>query len=128
LLPTLGARCGVPSPGKVDGIDLSPVLVDPQLPARPSLMFAYRDVQRAVTDGEWKLIRYPKIHHTQLFNLTRDPSETTNLIDQTQNKDVHSRLWELLKAEMKSNGDNAVLEVDSPGVADWTPPANRRKQ
>ncbi|MBL8812055.1 MAG: sulfatase-like hydrolase/transferase [Planctomycetaceae bacterium] len=128
LFPTLGARCGVKSPNESDGMDLSPVLADPKKTARTGLMFAYRDLQRAVTDGEWKLIRYPKINRTQLFNLADDPSERTNLIEQAEHKEVQARLLTQLRSEMKASGDNAPLEVDSPKVAEWTPPAEGKKK
>ncbi|MFO0975069.1 MAG: sulfatase-like hydrolase/transferase [Planctomycetaceae bacterium] len=121
LFPTLGARCGVESPNSGDGMDLNPVLANPDLPARTSLMFAYRDVQRAVTDGEWKLIRYPKIDRTQLFHLTMDPAEKDNLAGREDTREVETRLFRLLQAEMKANGDGAMLAVEKPEKAEWSP-------
>ena len=40
---------------------------------RDSLFFAYKDVQRAVRNERWKLIRYPCANETQLFDLQNDP-------------------------------------------------------
>ena len=48
---------------------------------RDTLFLAYRDVQRAVRHGDWKLIRYPKVNVTQLFDLRDDPDELNNLAD-----------------------------------------------
>ena len=42
-------------------------------------MFAYRNVQRAVRDDRWKLIRYPQVDKTQLFDLQNDPDELKDL-------------------------------------------------
>ena len=43
------------------------------------LMFGYKSVQKALSDGRWKLIRYPHIGRTQLFDLQSDPFETKDL-------------------------------------------------
>ncbi len=39
---------------------------------------------RAVLDERWKLIRYPQVDHTQLFDLAADPHETENLAGDPQ--------------------------------------------
>ena len=48
-----------------------PVLAGKQNAVRDSLFTAYIDVQRAVRDDRWKLIMYPQINKTQLFDLLR---------------------------------------------------------
>jgi arylsulfatase A-like enzyme len=48
------------------------------------LLFAYRNVQRAVRDDRWKLIRCPQVDRTQPFDLANDPHETTNLADKPE--------------------------------------------
>src|ERR1041384_2827047 len=47
VMPTLGALCGVPGPATSEGRDLTPTLKDPTRPARTTMMFAFRDIQRA---------------------------------------------------------------------------------
>ncbi len=79
VFPTLGELCSVKAPSTSEGQSFTRVLKDPTLPGRSSLEFTYKDVQRAVYDGEWKLIDYPKVNRTQLFNLKIDPMETTDL-------------------------------------------------
>jgi len=61
---------------------------------REYMFTTYEDIQRAVRVGDWKLIRYPKIHHNQLFNLTEDPHELTNL---AEDKSYQSKVEELMK-------------------------------
>ena len=46
---------------------------------RESLFAAYKDVQRMVRDGRWKLIWYPKADRFQLFDLASDPDEVDDL-------------------------------------------------
>lgn len=69
LLPTLGGMCGVAGPEGSEGLDLGGCVRDPTKPGREHLVFAYRDVQRAVSDARWKLIRYLQVDRTQLFDL-----------------------------------------------------------
>ena len=72
VFPTVAALAKVPLPEGVEGRDLLKG-------GRESIFTAYRDVQRALRTDRWKLIRYPKIGKTQLFDLQADPHETTDL-------------------------------------------------
>lgn len=122
VLPTLGKRCGVASPNASDGFDFAATLKNPATPAREGMMFAYRDVQRGFTDGRWKLIRYPRIDRTQLFDLTNDPHETTNLADKPDYAAKIAELTTSLANEMKAMGDKAALRIANPEPAAWTAP------
>ena len=123
VLPTLGAMCGVKAPATSEGRDFSAVLRDPSHPGRPALMFAYRDVQRAVRDERWKLIRYPQIDRTQLFDLVSDPDETRDLAADPAQAERISELTRRLEGEMRAFGDSAALRVAQPKPAAWYPPA-----
>ncbi len=127
VMPTLGARCGVPGPKASEGIDLGAVLRDPAAPARPRILLAYRNVQRALRDDRWKLIRYPQVDRTQLFDLREDPHETVNLVDKPEQAGRIREMTTLMKTEMDAFGDTAPLQVASPKPAEWTPPARGAK-
>ncbi len=122
VLPTLGARCGVGAPNDSDGFDFSATLADPTKPAREHLFFAYRSVQRAYTDGRWKVIRYPQVDRTQLFDLEVDPYETKDLAALPEHAARIPEMLGRLAAEMKKSGDSAELQVANPKSARWTPP------
>jgi arylsulfatase A-like enzyme len=122
VLPTLGKLCRVPAPKTSEGIDLTAPLKDPSRPARTQLMFAYRNVQRAVRDDRWKLIRYPQVDKTQLFDLRADPHETTNLAGRPEQAARVAALTALLEKEQQRFGDTAPLKVAHPKPADWKPP------
>lgn len=79
VFPTLGAACGVPAPPASQGRDLSMVFQDPAFQGRELLYFSYKEFQLAVRDKKWKLIFYPKIDVTQLFDLEADPEETNDV-------------------------------------------------
>jgi arylsulfatase A-like enzyme len=123
LLPTVGTLCGVTAPASSEGIDLSATLRDPAAPARRQLMFAYKNVQRAVRDERWKLIRYPLIDGTQLFDLRVDPFEITNLADKPENTAKVAELTALMESQQRHFGDTAPLKVANPAPAAWSPPA-----
>jgi arylsulfatase A-like enzyme len=122
VLPTLGKRCGVPAPATSEGVEFTATLRDPSKAARGRLMFAYRNVQRAIRDERWKLIRYPQVDRTQLFDLQSDPQEVTNLADKPEQAARLAELTTLLKREMQGNGDTAPLKIAHPKPADWKPP------
>jgi arylsulfatase A-like enzyme len=124
VLPTLGKLSGVSSPNAGDGFDFSATLADPAQPARDHLMFAYRNFQRGFTDGRWKLIRYPQVDRTQLFDLQSDPHEATNLADKPEHAAKVAELLERLEKDMRESGDKAVLKVANPKPAEWHPPAS----
>ena len=72
---------GAKVPEGLDGKSLKPVIDGKPTGVRDTLFFAYRDVQRAVRDDRYKLIRYPQVNVTQLFDLQTDPDEMNNLAD-----------------------------------------------
>jgi arylsulfatase A-like enzyme len=121
-MPTLGKMCGVPAPATSEGVEFMATLTDPSKPARLQLMFAYRNVQRAVRDERWKLIRYPLVNKTQLFDLTNDPHEVTNLADRPDQAARLAALTALLQREQTHFGDTAPLAVPNPKPSEWTPP------
>jgi len=87
------------------------------------MLFGYRNVMRAVRDDRWKLIRYPQVDKTQLFDLNADPFEVTNLADKPEHAATLATMNSLLAAQAKNLGDTAPLKVDSPMPSDWAPPA-----
>jgi arylsulfatase A-like enzyme len=125
VLPTLGARCGVTAPATSEGLDLSAALADPDRPARASIFLGYREVQRAVRDERWKLIRYPRIDGTQLFDLQADPDEMHNLADRPEHAAKVAELLDLMQREQRAFGDEQPLVVEHPKPKAWTPPAAR---
>jgi arylsulfatase A-like enzyme len=81
---------------------------------------------RSVSDGRWKLIRYPLVDRTQLFDLENDPHELANLAGRPEHASVQKRLQALLVSEMKACADPSPLEVPNPAKAEWTPPSKEK--
>jgi arylsulfatase A-like enzyme len=125
LLPTIGALCGVAAPASSEGLQLGAVIADPAAKARAHVVLAYRDVQRAVRDERWKLIRYPRIDRTQLFDLASDPHEMRDLAQDPAHAERITALLATLGTELPALGDEAPLVVDAPQPAEWQPPQKR---
>ena len=126
LLPTVGALCNVPKPATSEGIELTRVLKDSQAAGRARLSFGYRKVQRAVREGRWKLIVYPEVNVTQLFDLETDPNEISNLADKPEHSARVKQLMGAMAADLKLHGDSIPLVVANPQPASWSPPKAKR--
>ncbi len=79
IFPTLAELAGVRSPEPVDGRSLVSIMRGREVEVRDSVYTAFGEVMRAVRDRRWKLIRYPHINRTQLFDLESDPQEMNDL-------------------------------------------------
>ena len=122
VMPTLGKLCGVTAPKDSQGREFSAVLKDPSKPARPFLMFGYKSLQKALNDGRWKLIRYPHVDRTQLFDLQADPYETKDLSGLPEHVERIQAMLAKLAAEMKADGDNDPVTAAKILPAEWKAP------
>jgi arylsulfatase A-like enzyme len=122
LFPTFCDFAGATIPDGVEGRSLVPILQGRTAKVRDALYTAYRDVQRAIRDDRWKLIRYPQVDRTQLFDLSTDPLELNNLATDPANAARVTAMTTLLRAEMERYADPAPLTVTNPKPAAWTPP------
>ena len=123
VIPTLGKLCGVTNPEPSEAREFSPTLHDPNRPARAELVFGYRAVQRGIRDDRWKLIRYPQINKTQLFDMPNDPYELHDLAGKPESAGKVQELLSRLEQALKQYGDKCALTVPNPKPASWAPPA-----
>jgi arylsulfatase A-like enzyme len=112
IFPTVCDLLGIATPAPLDGRSFANVLTGKADTARDTIFLTFMEVQRAVRQGDWKLIRYPQVNVTQLFNLRDDPNELHNL-SQDQPERTAS-LMKLLRWQQKSNGDVLPLTVQHP--------------
>jgi arylsulfatase A-like enzyme len=103
LFYTLLAAAGIAVPGDSprDGVDLRPVLEDPQASlGRDALYFHYPHYYEttspvsAVREGAWKLLEFYEDNHTELYNLQSDPGEQHDLASEQSDraKGLHTKL------------------------------------
>ena len=126
LFPTLCDLAGLKPPSQpLDGVSFAPALrrpYDPSAHPRQFLWFAYRDKQRAATDGRFKLIRYPKIHRTQLFDLSADPFEQHDLAGDPAQAERIAQLTAWLEAARSAWGDDAPFSAPQAAPEKFAPP------
>lgn len=109
VFPTLCDVAGIQPPPELAGESLRPLWEGKRRSIRDSVFLPYMDVARAVRDERWKLIAWPQIGHLQLFDLRRDPHETTNLIDRPEHAGRVARLQQLMAEWQAKVGDTLVL-------------------
>ncbi|MEK7829945.1 MAG: sulfatase-like hydrolase/transferase, partial [Acidobacteriota bacterium] len=119
LFPTLCDLAGVKTPAEVEGLSLASVLSGKQKSRRQEIFTAYRNVQRAVRDRQWKLIAYPQINKRQLFDLKADPAELNDLSANPKFAKQLERMTELLKKKQAEAGDAQPLRVEKPESAEF---------
>ena len=81
---------------------------------RKTLFTAYENKMRAVRDDRFKLIRYPQINHTQLFDLRSDPDELKNLADEPGQAGRVERMMSLLQTWQRQTGDKTPHTSKNP--------------
>ena len=89
LCPTICALAKVPAPASLDFQDISPLLFDSKPPAdaKPRALFWHQPHYMnqggkpagVAREGDWKLIEQYEDGSLELYNLAKDPSETTDL-------------------------------------------------
>lgn len=123
VFPTVADFAGANVPGTIDGRSFKPVITGKAKSVRDELFFSYRHVQRAWRDDRWKIIRYPEVNVTQLFDLKSDPNELNNLAEKPEHAAHATALLAKLKAAQPAWGDDLPLTAANPKPAAWTPPS-----
>ena len=125
IYPTVCDLVGAASPEKIDGLSFKPALSGSSKSARRELFLSYLSIQRAIRDDRWKLIRYPQVNVTQLFDLQSDPDEIHNLADDPAQRERVQTMLSRLAESQTTWGDTAPLTVANPKPAKWSPPSAR---
>ena len=89
------------------------ILTGKETKVRDVLYTAYRNCQRAIRDDRWKLIRYPLIDKTQLFDLQADPHEVNDLAAKPESADKIKELTALFELQEQSKDDEAIARADA---------------
>lgn len=110
LHATVIARAGL-VPGAPESRNLLPIIQAGSASGRASLYLGYREFQRSLVEGRYKLIEYNVggIRTTQLFDLEADPWEGTNLAGDPAAAVLLERLRTGLKAAAVQAGDDGAF-------------------
>ncbi len=113
IFPTCCDLAGLPVPATVEGESFVAALRG-EAPRHHEYVFGYfRDFQRMIRGDGWKLIEYPAVHQTQLFDLQRDPFERTNLADTPQHAERLNALRKKLQTWQREMNDSALPRATS---------------
>ncbi|MBX7210307.1 MAG: sulfatase-like hydrolase/transferase [Verrucomicrobiaceae bacterium] len=123
IYPTVCHYVGATIPTDIDGVSFKPVIDGSMKSTREELFLSYQLVQRAVIADGWKLIRYPQINRSQLFDFKNDPYELKDVAADPAQAERLASLTAKLEKWQKRYGDDLPLTSATPKPAEWTPPA-----
>lgn len=119
FLPTVCDLVGKPMPEKIQGISFATTLTGKAEQAKhPYLYWEFHEqnFKRAIQVGDWKLVQtnvaQPEKTITELYDLSKDLSETTNLA--ATNPEKTAELLKLINKARIPNKDFPVPILDSP--------------
>jgi arylsulfatase A-like enzyme len=118
IVPTICDVAGVAAPEGLYFHSLLPILHDPNEKTKyPEVYAAYKDLQRMVRTKQHKLIFYPTVPKVLLYDLEKDPFETTDVSEDPAYCAVRRELVARLKEEQSKVGDTLTLSMpDTPCV------------
>ncbi|MCW5982956.1 MAG: sulfatase-like hydrolase/transferase [Bryobacteraceae bacterium] len=114
IFPTVCSLAGVTPPPGLDGRDLAPIWRGEKPKVRDTVFLSYMNLMRSVRDDRYKLLFYPPINHTQLFDLEADPDELRNLAGDASHAPRIEQLTRQLQEWQRSLGDAQPLTVEKP--------------
>ena len=79
---------------------------EPPKSEKLNVLFLFADDQRALATQGWKLIRYPQVNQTQLFDLQADPYEIQSLVADPKQAARVAELSALMKQKLTAAGDS----------------------
>ncbi len=127
IFPSACDLVGTDIPKDIDGKSLKPIIDRTSQKVRDHLMLAYKDTQRSVRDKKWKLIRYPQINISQLFDVVSDPYETNDLSARPEHKAVLDKMLKIMESQQKLYGDSLPLTSPNPKPAKFVHPTKKLK-
>jgi arylsulfatase A-like enzyme len=118
IFPTVCELTGAKLPDKIDGRSFASVLRGETNQAREHIVLSYQKSQRAFNDGRFKIMQYPQINRTQLFDLEADPEENSDIA--AKHPDKVKELMAKLALEQTILGDTDPLTSENPKPGDVT--------
>jgi len=112
LYATTTELAGLPLPQHVEFPSLVALLKEKPKPVYDAVFGYYKNYCRSARNRTHKIVVYPGIKKTQIFDMTSDPYETNNLYGKPEGTKLHAPLLATLEQLQKQLGDN--LDIDYP--------------
>ncbi|HKJ68554.1 MAG TPA: sulfatase-like hydrolase/transferase [bacterium] len=110
IMPSTLDLAGVRKPEYVQFKSLLPLIRGEQAEQYRAIYGGYIDLQRMVRKGRYKLIYYPEIDETLLFDLRDDPYEMYNLAKREQYSEKVGLMQQELRVLQKAVGDTLTIQ------------------
>lgn len=103
LYPTISSLCGLEVPERLQGLDVSPLLDDPDLDVRDAA-FCVNGKGFLIREDRWAYMQYGEdgSKGAELFDMRTDPGQYTNLVEDPAHAEVAARLRARLAAKLKA--------------------------
>lgn len=112
VMPTTLALAGVKKPEWVEFKSLLPLLNGETKSHYECIYGMYKNKQRMIVKGDYKLIIYPFAKKVRLFNMKKDPEEMNDLADNPEYSEILTGLNKDFKELQKEMDDK--LDLDNP--------------
>lgn len=118
LLPTFSAAAGatIPAGNKVDGVNLLPFLQGKGNGNPHDILFWWNLQYAAAMRGDWKLVVYINPPSQELYNISTDPNETTNVIE--KHPELAAELYQAWKSWSEPMPPPPAARVKQPKQTD----------
>ena len=100
---------GVEMPAQVQFKSLLPLIEGKSKQSYDAIYGGYVKLQRMITMDGYKMIYYPKIDKTLLYDLRDDPMEMKNIADDPANAGIIKKLKKRFKQLQKETGDTLSI-------------------
>jgi len=114
IYPTVCELVGAAAPQGIDGRSFAHVVRGEAKSHRDLIYCAYQGVQRVLRNERYKLIHYPRINRSQLFDLEADPDELRDLAALPEHQQLVRRMFAEMQVQQKFVGDWMPLSVAVP--------------
>ena len=128
IFPTVGAMAKVPGPDGSEGKSLAGVIAGQEPRVRDEVFLGYTQTQRSLRDERWKVLRFPQINVTHLFDLHADPHEAKNLAELPEQKERLATMLARLEKAQVTWGDKLPLTAVQPKPAAFHPPQGEKME
>jgi len=109
IMPSTLELAGAAKPDHVEFNSLMPLIGGQTDSSYDAIYGGYIDLQRMVCDGRYKLIYYPKIDKTRLYDLEQDPLEMNDLAAKPEYQNKIAELKMKLKQLQQQTGDTLQI-------------------
>ncbi|MCD6288680.1 MAG: sulfatase-like hydrolase/transferase [Candidatus Hydrogenedentes bacterium] len=111
IMPSTLELAGVEKPADVQFKSLLPLIRGERKRNYDAVYGGYKELQRMVTMGGYKLIMYPNLKKCLLFNLKKDPLEMNNLAADAKYRPIIEKLFARFVQLQKETGDDLKIDI-----------------